>query len=45
MAFFVRPAFLNVLSFECAAQHIFSVRVGSAGKALVDECLKVGRDF
>jgi hypothetical protein len=43
-AFLIGPAFLGVLSFKSAAQHIFSARVDAAGKAFVDQRLKVGRD-
>jgi hypothetical protein len=44
LALFVGPAFLGVLRFESAAEHVFSARIAAAGKAPLDERLKVRRD-
>lgn len=44
LAFLVGPAFLGVLRFQSATEYVFSACITAAGKALVDEYLKVGRN-
>ncbi len=43
-AFIVGPAFLGVLRFQSAAEYVFNARIAAAGKAFVDERLKVRWD-
>jgi hypothetical protein len=42
--FLVGPAFLGVLSFKSAAEYVFDARITAAGKAVVDERLKIRWD-
>jgi hypothetical protein len=42
--FLVGPAFLGVLSFKSAAEYFFDARITAAGKAVVDERLKIRWD-
>jgi hypothetical protein len=40
-ALLIGPAFLGILRFQSAAKHVFNALIAAAGKAFIDERLKI----